>query len=592
MKQKKQKIAFPITLKFTLVFIIILGLALTAGIIVNRLFLERYHIQDKITTMVNAYDELVRLFEEKTEDEAETESTEDAFPSIGFPNPYWSIFSSSSSDIQRTINRLQEVNGISVLIYTTDENESSSSLSVWTSSGVDFRWIYNQYLQINGKMDTATPIYDDGKIQIYRDYDTSSIFDADNRKSDTGRKGNWGEAPSNAFPTASSEDPAANFLPDPANNLPASSYEAADCLFCGGTINDNTGFFMRLSVTGISENAELSNRFYLYVGLIVMVLGSLAIFILTRWVTRPIVELTEVSRKMSELDFSVKYEGNTRDELNVLGTNMNEMSERLEHALVDLRSANLELKKDIAAKEEAEQRRSEFISNITHELKTPIALISGYAEGLGSGIASTPEDTAYYCDVIMDEAAKMNRMVKRLLNLSQLESGSNQMVMEQFDMAELVRGVAHSMDLVLEQKKIRLVLSITEPLSAWGDETYIEEVLSNYLSNAINHIDDNNEQGTDTGKADRYIEITAAPKDKGCVVSVFNTGSSIPEEELTRIWEKFYKVDKARTRAYGGNGIGLSIVRAILESHGGSFGAENREKGVSFWFYLPGADEV
>jgi signal transduction histidine kinase len=233
------------------------------------------------------------------------------------------------------------------------------------------------------------------------------------------------------------------------------------------------------------------------------------------------------------------------------------------------------LKQDIAQKEEIDEMRKEFLSNVSHELKTPIALIQGYAEGLREGINDDPESRDFYCDVIMDEASKMNMMVKKLLTLNQLEFGNEKANMDRFDIVELVRNYIKSAELLARQKEATIQFDVEEPIFVWGDEFKVEEVLQNYYSNALNHID-----------GDRIIMIKFKKGDGVVRVSVYNTGDPIPQDSIEHLWEKFYKVDKARTREYGGSGVGLSIVKAIMDSMGQRYGVVNCEKGVEFWFEL------
>lgn len=219
--------------------------------------------------------------------------------------------------------------------------------------------------------------------------------------------------------------------------------------------------------------------------------------------------------------------------------------------------------------------RKEFLSNVSHELKTPIALIQGYAEGLYDNINDDSESRKFYCEVIMDEADKMNKMVKKLLTLNQIEFGNNQVNFEHFDIVQVVRTVINSATLLAKQKEAQIEIDDYPQIYVWADEYMIEEVVTNYVSNAINHVD-----------GEKKIKVSLKKTDKVVRVSVFNTGKCIPEEELDKIWIKFYKVDKARTREYGGSGIGLSIVKAIMESMNQKCGVLNHEDGVEFWFEL------
>jgi len=278
---------------------------------------------------------------------------------------------------------------------------------------------------------------------------------------------------------------------------------------------------------------------------------------------------------MSDLDFDARYQSRAGNEIDVLGDNFNKMSRKLESTISELKSANNKLQKDIEDKIKIDEMRKEFLDNVSHELKTPIALIQGYAEGLNENISDDPESREFYCEVIMDEASKMNKLVKNLLTLNQLESGKDAPVMERFDIVSLIRGVLGSMHIMIEQKEATVIFEETEPVYVWADEFKIEEVVTNYTSNALNHLD-----------GERKVEIKVLQEEECVKVTVFNTGTPIPEEDIPNLWNKFYKVDKARTREYGGSGIGLSIVKAIIESMNQKYGVCNYDNGVEFWFTL------
>ena len=173
----------------------------------------------------------------------------------------------------------------------------------------------------------------------------------------------------------------------------------------------------------------------------------------------------------------------------------------------------------------------------------------------------------------------MNGMVKKLLTLNQLEFGNDIVSMERFDITMMIRNCLQSSEILLKQNEITVRFTQEEPLFVWGDEFKVEEVFTNYLSNAINHC-----------AGEKMIDICFEQREGKLRTTVFNTGNPIPEDSISHIWEKFYKVDKARTREYGGNGIGLSIVKAIMDSMHQAYGVENRPDGVTFWFELESAD--
>jgi len=342
-----------------------------------------------------------------------------------------------------------------------------------------------------------------------------------------------------------------------------------------GFLSDDNIFLMRTAVESIYEVASITNRFILICGVLIMIVGIIITTILTHKMTKPILELAELSNRMSELDFDVKYEGKSQNEIGLLGKNFNQMSEKLESTISELKSANIQLQGDIKKKEELEEMRSEFISNVSHELKTPIAIIQGYAEGLMEGISDDKESRDYYCSVICDEAKKMNTMVKKLMTLNELEFGNQQVAVERFDIVTLISNQLQSAGVLLSQDEIEVHFEEKNPIYVWGDEFRIEEVFMNYLSNAIHYC-----------KNEKQIKISLVPEGKTLRVSVFNTGDQIPQESIEHLFEKFYKVDKARTRAYGGSGIGLSIVKAIQESMNQGYGVTNKPDGVEFWFEI------
>lgn len=342
-----------------------------------------------------------------------------------------------------------------------------------------------------------------------------------------------------------------------------------------GMFEDNNYFIMQMTFESMQESATISSKFLAYMGIIVMNISFVIMFVVSKTFTKPILELASISKRMTNLDFDVKYNGDRDDEIGVLGESMNEMSVKLEKTIKELKTANIELEKDLENKTKSDEMRKEFLSNVSHELKTPITLISGYAEGLRESIHESQESKDYYCEVIMDEADKMNVIVQKLLTLNQIEFGNDHVNIERFDIVKLIKQVLKSSDILIKKNDIKVEFNNNSQMFVWADKYQTEEILINYFSNAINHIDDK-----------KLIRIEVHSSKGTTRVSVFNTGEHIPEEDKDKIWEKFYKVDKARTREYGGSGIGLSIVKAIIQSLGKDCGVENVENGVEFWFEL------
>ena len=347
-----------------------------------------------------------------------------------------------------------------------------------------------------------------------------------------------------------------------------------------GILPDGSLCLLRTALLSIRNSTAIANRFLVYIALIAIAVGAVVATLLSERIVSPIRDLTRISEKMRQLDFSERYVGEDRSEIAELGQNINELADSLEKNILELKTANIALQRDLEQREKRGELQREFISDVTHELKTPIALIEGYAEGLQEGLADDPESRDEYLSVIRDEADKMNRLVQKLLTLSHLEFGDSAVSMEHFDLAEVIRNYLRSAGILAQQEGIVLRTNIEEDtqIPVWSDPYLTEEVLQNYYTNAVHY-------ARPVG-GEKVIDIRAEYKENCVHVSVFNTGDPIPEEALPRIWDKFYKVDKARTREYGGSGIGLSIVKACMEQLHQPYGVINYDNGVSFWFEL------
>lgn len=340
-------------------------------------------------------------------------------------------------------------------------------------------------------------------------------------------------------------------------------------------LNNGDYLLLSQSLLSLGESAAVANRFFLFTGLFTILLASGIIYIFARRFTGPILRLNDIAQKMSHLDFTEKYAALHQDEIGELGKSINSLSDQLDKSISELQAANQKLQQEIEHERKVDEMRRQFISNVSHELKTPIALIQGYAEGLKENVVQDEANKNFYCEVIADETAKMNKMVLELLDLSQIESGYMPLDKEVFDLTEMIKQMTAKFELILKEGKLKIITDNEGDIWAYADPNRIEQVLANFLNNAINHVDERGE-----------IRIQIEGKDSKALVKVFNTGHPIPEEDQGKIFTSFYKVDKARTRAYGGTGLGLAIVRAILEQHKSTFGTRNVEGGVEFWFDL------
>ncbi|MDD6351258.1 MAG: HAMP domain-containing sensor histidine kinase [Lachnospiraceae bacterium] len=347
-----------------------------------------------------------------------------------------------------------------------------------------------------------------------------------------------------------------------------------DFLVLYGSLPDGNTILIRSALESIRRSVEVSNRFLLLASMVAVLIAAIFATFLARRITKPITELSEISRKMTHLDFDARYTPRKHtNEIDELGVNINQLSNSLEKAIGELKQANADLKHDLEIRNKSEQMRKDFLSNVSHELKTPISLIQGYAEGLEEGISDSPEDRKFYCDVIVDEAKKMNRMVQQLLALNQLEYGSENVSLERFDIVPVIDALLSNLRIVIEQNGITVDFD-RKACPIWADEFFVEQAVNNYLTNAIHY-----------AKNEKIIRIWTSPAEEkpGIRLNVFNSGDPIPEESISHLWEKFYKVDKARTREYGGSGIGLSVVKAVADNLDRKCGVYNQPDGVVFW---------
>ena len=343
-------------------------------------------------------------------------------------------------------------------------------------------------------------------------------------------------------------------------------------------LDNGYDLYIRVAIASIQESVKIANKFLMLIGFFTIIISGILVSIISRKFTSPIEELNKITEKISELDFSHKYRVNdSEDEINNLGKNINAMSETLEKTINRLRNSNIELEKDIEEKSKTDEMRKQFISDVSHELKTPIALIQGYAEGLVENVTEDEESRRFYAEVILDESNKMDILVKKLLELMKLEYGKMTLNLTKFDISELISETIRKSTKLLEEKDIEVKFN-AEPIYVIADEFYIEQVVSNYFTNAIKNISE--------VEGRREIEISYQIKTDKLRVKVFNTGENIAKEDLNRIWNRFYKVDTSRNRESGGTGIGLSLVRAIMINSNNKYGVENKIDGVEFYFEI------
>lgn len=348
-----------------------------------------------------------------------------------------------------------------------------------------------------------------------------------------------------------------------------------------GRLDNGYFLYIRIPVNSIQDSVRISNNFLLLMAGFTIMIASIMVTIVSKKFTEPILELNSIAKKMANLDFSKKYkvtEG--QDEINNLGKSINIMSDKLEATIKQLRDTNIELERDIEEKSKLNEMRTSFISDASHELKTPITLIQGYSEGLLENVNTDEESRKFYAEVILDETNKMDKLVKQLLELMKLEYGSRKFNNHEFNIVELENEVVRKSKVMLEEKKINVEIENCKEIKVIADDFYIEQVITNYLTNAIKHVKE-----VDRKKTIKISNEILLDQNK-VRIKVFNTGSKIEEENINRVWNRFYKVDESRNREDGGTGIGLAFVKAVMSNYHNKYGVNNVENGVEFYFEL------
>jgi len=337
-----------------------------------------------------------------------------------------------------------------------------------------------------------------------------------------------------------------------------------------------------MPITSIQDSVKISNNFLIIIAGFVILISAIVMSIISKKFTEPILELSNIAQKMSNLDFSQKYKITTKgdDEINTLARSINTMSDKLEGTIKQLRNSNNQLERDIEEKSKIDEMRKSFISDVSHELKTPIALIQGYSEGLLENVNTDEESRKFYAEVILDETNKMDKLVKQLLELMKLEYGKREFNDKEFNIIEVEKEVIRKSKVMLEENKIEVKIDTLEPIQVFADDFYIEQVITNYITNAIKNAKEINNC--------KLIKISnKIKKEEGKVrVTVFNSGKHIKDEDLERIWNRFYKADESRNRSDGGTGIGLAFVKAIMNNYQNKYGINNVDDGVEFYFEL------
>ncbi len=348
-------------------------------------------------------------------------------------------------------------------------------------------------------------------------------------------------------------------------------FATARYLVFGTFYGDNAGIETYSSLDVIKSNATTASWALLWLSLALFVLILFVFLVYTYTFTVPLRKLNKVTKKIGALDFKEVCPPFRIRELGELSSSVNALSSSLNMTMMDLQKKNERLEREIERERKLEESRNLFIANASHELKTPIAIIQGYAEGIR--YSETKEDSEEYCDVIIEEAQKMNSLVVRMLEMMRFENNGYTVKTEKLPLLQTVWSCIGSRKRHLDDNGIRLEININESYVGFGDRELFERVFNNYFSNALSHID-----------GEKLLKISCEVVNDYYRISLFNSGKPIEDEDIEHIWTSFYRADKARSREQGRFGLGLAIVADAQILQNAKYGVVNHSDGVEFWF--------
>lgn len=340
------------------------------------------------------------------------------------------------------------------------------------------------------------------------------------------------------------------------------------------------GKYFRLScvVSPLNTAMSLALEIATAIGLAVWVISLIVLLLLMRRILKPAKDIAQTAQKIADLDFSQRCQPALSREMNDMSQSINTMADRLQENIIALQQTNEQLSAELTERKHQQQLNVTMISNLSHDLKTPLAIISGYAEGLSEGIAKTPEQTERYCSTIFKETEHMQTIVTKMLSISRLETGEIPLRSAVFDVAELTHDIVQSFSLDIEKAALQVRYEGEDELFVYSDYECIRQVLINYIQNSIFHIN---------GGSDIRIRLTA--QKEAAEIAIANSSAPLSDEAQVKIWDKLYRGDSARQRQHGEVGLGLSIVKGNMERLGWPYGVRNltEENMVEFYIRLP-----
>lgn len=342
------------------------------------------------------------------------------------------------------------------------------------------------------------------------------------------------------------------------------------------TFKDSEKVFALNIIAPVSAGHELTTAFLELLPFlmgVILLISAIGAFLCSRVLVRPVLEISRISSRMAERDMTWDCKVNRKDELGVLADSLNTMSHRLDRAMKELEEVNHKLREDMENITRLSKQRRDFFAAASHELKTPITILKGQMESMIWGIGRY-KDTETMLPETLKEVENMERLVKEILAISKIEMNGLAENTEWVPITILLENVLESLLPLAQEREILIHKSIREDASVWGNPSLLEKALHNIIGNAIRHSPEG---------AKVFITLSSSQ------LLVQNTGITVPDEDLPVLFTPFYRVEKSRNKATGGSGLGLYLVKTILELHELEYGIENGENCVNAFirFNLP-----
>lgn len=377
----------------------------------------------------------------------------------------------------------------------------------------------------------------------------------------------------NSAATLSDDKSALNFGEIKADEL----MTAAESIATAVNFQDSETEYV-LVVASVSKTANvilsLMVRFLPAVFTIIFLLSSLSAFICSRAIVSPIAKISQISKRMTSLDMTWKCDIKSNDEIGVLASSLNTMAGRLHETMEELTNANKKLADDVEKFKSLEEQRRNFFAAVSHELKTPLTILKGQIENMILGYGDY-QNHGKYLPEALKATEYIEHLVKEIIAISKMESMDLEDTIKEVWLKQTVDSTVQSVLPLAQDKDIQIHQNISNDMVLCVNPNLWDKALSNIIGNAVRH-----------SPCGQNVFISVQACDNVNTLVIENTGTSIPESDLPNMFTPFYRADKSRNKATGGSGLGLHIVKTILDLHGMAYCIKNTEQGVAFFLFL------